>query len=325
MKKTVLGILVLIVTLASLWVVSRRSSLPDRGNAPPPPENRTPVQAMPATDSNQPTAPETPEASPPPLAPPPTAATVEAPPAEASDDRPASPDIAIPENPEQGQASEPIIPPASADDQPEPPGMGLLTDTGETAENRLDNPQAAMVKVSTNPKGKRQTTTPAPLRQEGTKDSSGDLPYSVLLETFDNPDNAQKAVALYAGKGISAYAVKVDLGSAGIKYRLFSGSFASEGAARGFINARSLRGKLIKHTPFTAVVGVFNDRQELNQSMEKTKAAGAFPYVFGPANGPFQLVVGAFYTRDGADNQCRELVSSGLSCSVERRSAWRNH
>ena len=197
--------------------------------------------------------------------------------------------------------------------------MGLLTDTGETEANRLDNPRAAMVKVSAIPKGRRQTAMPAPSRQEGATGSSGDLPYSVLLETFDNPDNAQKGMALYAKKGISAYAVKVDLGTAGIKYRLFCGSFASEGAARGFVEARSLRGKLVKHTPFTAIVGVFNDPQGLSGAMEKVKAAGASPYVLGSADGPLQLAVGAFYTRDGADNQCRELASSGVSCVVERR------
>jgi len=320
MKKTVLGILVLIVTVFSLWLVSRRSSLPDRDPVPPPPQDRPQEQAIPATSTNETPAPGTPEASRPPLAEPAKTETTELTPAETNNTRPATPDTDIQEDHNKGQAPQTTTPSASAEDQAESPGMGLLSDTGETTENRLDDPQEAMVKASNVPKGKRQTSAPAPPQHEGAKGSSGDLPYSVLLETFDNLDNAKKGIALYAGKGISAYVVKVDLGTAGIKYRLFCGSFATEGAARGFIGARSLRGKLIKHTPFTAVVGKFNDHQGLSEAMEKAKATGAFPYVLGPATGTFHLAVGAFYTREGADNQCRELASSGLSCSVERRS-----
>lgn len=211
------------------------------------------------------------------------------------------------------------------DSAPDLPGMGLLTDTGETEENRVDNPQAAMVKAVSRPTRvaptakKRRVLAPALPGEEGGY-ASGDLPFSILLETFDNPENAKKGVALYAARGIEAHAVKVDLDPAGIKYRLFCGTFASDQTAKAFIAAHSLSGKLVKHTPFTAVLGSFADQTVLREVIDKATAIGTFPYVLGAEAGAGPVVVGAFYTRDGAERQCRELTAAGLPCVVARRS-----
>lgn len=207
-------------------------------------------------------------------------------------------------------------------------GLGLLTDTGETDENMILDPQSTQVQPTTYRKTTKKWQEP---RLEQTMESEGDLeitilpedayPFSILLETFDQKSNAQQAITGYRQqRGIAAFWVKVDLGVAGVKHRLFSGTFPSEAAARSFLARHHLSGKIIKRTPYASEVGVFHDKKELAAVFAKTKEAGTFPYILGTASGQFHLFVGAFYTADGAENQCRALLAKGLPCKATRRS-----
>jgi hypothetical protein len=148
----------------------------------------------------------------------------------------------------------------------------------------------------------------------------GTYPFSILLETLDEPATAQQAIALYRKQGIASFWVKVDLGKAGLKYRLFSGMFPTEAAAQTFLDQHHLTGKFVKNASYTAKIGFFHDQKDLALMFIKTAEAGVFPYVMGMEKGPFHLYVGAFYTADGADNQCRELIGKGLPCKAVTRS-----
>jgi hypothetical protein len=327
MKNIVAGILVFCVVLATLWAISqyRRGANQDQF---PPPANRLEQPELQRAESAQPTA-AIPPANEDRVALSPESTDAASASASETDSEPPAPPLAPPPIGEHNDQREGDGPASPNDHNTRPSaGWGLLTDTDETEENRLDDPNAAMVRASTNPKKYRPVPPKIPTqpvakvnhRETGSIIPAGDLPFSILLETYDNPENARKGVALYEQKGIAAYVVKVDLGSAGIKYRLFGGTFATEKAAQDSINTRSLRGKPIKHTPYTAIIGVFDNRQELAAAINTISTTAAFPYVLGPPTGPFHLVVGAFYTQDGAEAQCRELIASQLNCTVARRS-----
>jgi cell division septation protein DedD len=204
---------------------------------------------------------------------------------------------------------------------------GLLTDTTETKENQIIEPLATQV-TATLPK---PVEKPAPgstavrspkeaINLEIAVASEGNYPFSILLETLDELTTAQQAIALYRKQGLASFWVKVNLGNTGIKYRLFTGMFATEAAAQTFITQHRLTGKLAKSTSYAARIGVFRDKKELAVAFVKTSEAGTFPYILGTENGPFFLYVGAFYTLDGAESQCRELTAKGLPCKAVPRS-----
>lgn len=200
------------------------------------------------------------------------------------------------------------------------PGMGLLTDTGETEANRVLDPNSAMVRPTA--RAKKTASPPVsrePRRPEKVK--AGALPYSILLETYDNAENARKGLAFYQGKGLQAFTVRVDLGGDGIKHRLFAGSFATAEEARAMIASHRLSGKMVKRTPFTALVGVFDQAAAMDEAKRKAAAAGLAAYSVGAAGGPAHLFVGAFYTQEGAERQCRDLQAAGLPCTVTLRAA----
>lgn len=210
--------------------------------------------------------------------------------------------------------------PVAALSAPEP--SGLLTDTTETSENSILHPNAAQVNA-TSPKTPEKPSTVSqkkvPISLEIAAIANGSHPYSILLDTLDESSSAQQAVALYRNKGIAAYWVKVDLGKTGLKYRLFTGMFDNEGSAGSFIAQQKLSGKLIKNTPYAAHIGTFHDKKELAKAYIKSAEAGTCPYILGKENGPFVLFVGAFYTLEGAENQCRELLTKNVPCKARQR------
>jgi hypothetical protein len=323
MKNFVAGIFVFCGVLVTLWAVSHFRMVANQ-KQPPPPANNFEQSESPTAESTKPTA-ATPPASDAAVSQESTGtASIPVAP-EIDGEQPAPPLEPLPAPAHNDQASGNIPASPSIDHTSPSRGWGLLSDTGETEENRLDDPNATMVRATVISKQAKPVAPKIPTQavtnhRETPSFTSGDLPFSLLLETYDNPENAIKGVTLYERKGLAAYVVKVDLGSAGMKYRLFGGTFATEKAAQEAIRSRSLRGKPVKYTPYTAFIGVFNNRQDLAATVDTISRSGAFPYFLGPPTGPFHLVVGAFYTQDGAEAQCRELLAAQLNCTVIKRS-----
>lgn len=150
--------------------------------------------------------------------------------------------------------------------------------------------------------------------------SAGNHPFSILLETLSKHSNAQQAISFYKKKGLTCYWVKVSLDDEGDKYRLFTGAFATEAEAKSALVKHHLTGKSVKKTPYAARIGIFSNKEELAATYKKTAATGVVPYVLGTVEESFFLYVGAFYTAEGANSQCRELVDQGLPCQAVSRS-----
>jgi SPOR domain len=327
MKNFVAGVFVFCGVLVTLWAVSHYLMVGNQ-EQPQPPSGKLEQSEPPTAELVQPTAATPPASDDLSALSQESTVTATAPVApEIDSEQPAIPPEPLPTPAHTDQTSDDIPASPSIDNTPPPRGWGLLTDTGETEENRLDNPNATMVRATVISKKTKPVMPKIPTQavttvtpRETPRFATGDLPFSLLLETYDNPENARKGVALYEQKGIAAYVAKVDLGSVGMKYRLFGGTFATEKAAQDAIKSKSLRGKPVKHTPYTALIGVFNNHQELAGTVDTISRSGAFPYVLGPPAGPFHLVVGAFYTPGGAEAQCRELIVAKLNCTVIKRS-----
>ncbi len=199
--------------------------------------------------------------------------------------------------------------------------FGLLTDTGETEENQIIDPQAAQTAmVAPGQKAPRVKIPAARQRVKGVAEHhitvvpEGAYPFAVLLETFDKQASAERAVVLHRRHNLACYWVKVDLGGPGVKYRLFTGSFPSRAAAQAAIARHRLTGKPVKRTMYAARIGIYRDNQALAAAFARTAAAGVSPYILGTAKGHYFLYVGAFYSAGGAENQCRDLTALGLPC-----------
>ena len=148
----------------------------------------------------------------------------------------------------------------------------------------------------------------------------GEYPFSILIDTFLEQERAQQAIDFYQDRDISTHWVKVDLGEKGIRYRLFTGIFATVPEAQQYLDQNQLFDKLIKPTYYSARVGVYQDKVQLASAFIKAQDTGFIPYILGTQKGVYHLYVGAFYTYIGASSQCQDLAKAGLNCEPVRRS-----
>ncbi len=224
--------------------------------------------------------------------------------------------------PEQVQAvTEPVEPEAaelSADDEPV-----VIADQIDTVQPQTDG-QPAVEEELVSAAAEQPREIPSSLIElEVTVLPVAEYPFSILLETFAEQATAELAIPYYRQRGITSHWVKVDLGSDGIRYRLFTGEFATVSEAQAYLDQKKLVDKPIKATYFSARVGIYEDKAQLAEAFVKTRDTGVVPYILGTKEGDYFLYVGAFYTFIGATAQCRNLVESGLSCKPVKRSTIR--
>jgi cell division septation protein DedD len=143
-------------------------------------------------------------------------------------------------------------------------------------------------------------------------------PYSLLMYHFRNLERAKEAVSLYTKKGFTAYWVKVEL-SNGLWYRVFVGYFEEREQAEEFRKDHGLREAIVKRTAYATLVNTYKSRDELGVRIKSLKDLGYSPYVIEDNAGVFQLYVGTFITKEGAEKQQQDLKSKGVQSQVTER------
>jgi len=123
----------------------------------------------------------------------------------------------------------------------------------------------------------------------------------------------------YAGKSENAYFVKVDLGDEGIWWRGFIGLYKNEKEAQNKKDALQITNARVVKTPFVNIIGVFKENKILLEQVNKLQSLGYCPYQIKDDSGRSILVTGAFYTREGAEQQYLELKNAGIDNSVAER------
>ena len=76
---------------------------------------------------------------------------------------------------------------------------------------------------------------------------------------------------------------------------------------------------IVKKTPYANLVGSFSTEDEVKDSVKRLKDSGYSPYVIKRAENKFQVLVGAFITREGAEKQKQELQSKGIPNEIIER------
>ena len=156
-------------------------------------------------------------------------------------------------------------------------------------------------------------TTPAVLEKKSSQ------PYSILLASCRLPQSARKVISDYQKAGFDPYVTKVKFKNGEVWLRVFTGQYPTRKEALKVKNAHQLSGAIIKKTPYANLIDTFASQDAMQDSLERLEELGYDPYVLkGPAN-KFQLVVGAFITREGAEKQMSELQSRGISNKIIKR------
>lgn len=140
-------------------------------------------------------------------------------------------------------------------------------------------------------------------------------PYSALLITCRTLVYAEKKIEFYKKNGISSSLTRVDLGKDGIFFRVFSGYFENKEQAGKFIEDNKLKKGKIKRTKYSTLIKTFSSEGEISFTDLKEYS----PYILKRNDRRYELLLGAFYTKIGAENLCAELKLKGIPCEVIER------
>jgi len=144
-------------------------------------------------------------------------------------------------------------------------------------------------------------------------------PYSILLASCRLPQSARKVISDYQKAGFSPYVAKVEFKDGEVWLRVFTGHYQTRTQALKVKNEHHLSGAIIKKTPYANLIDTFSSQDAMQNSLKRLKDLGYSPYVLkNPAN-KFQLMVGAFITREGAEKQKSELQSKGILNEIIKR------
>ena len=156
-------------------------------------------------------------------------------------------------------------------------------------------------------------TKAVPLKQKSNQ------PYSILLSSCRLPQSARKIVRDYKKVGLAPYVAKVEFKNGDVWLRVFTGQYQTRKEALTVKQKHHLSEALVKKTPYTNLIDTFSSEDEMKDTLGRLKGLGYSPYVLKRAENRFQLVVGAFITREGAEKQKSELQSKGISNEIVQR------
>ena len=220
----------------------------------------------------------------------------------------------------------PELPPSAAP-APEPPQAAEAPPPAQEEKPAATAPAAAAVSLPPPPADPpaAPAVPPPPAKPEPAKppERAGTerfaAPFSILLSSCRDRENALAGLPFYRQAGLRPYVVQTDLGNKGIWWRTLTGSFKSLDEASRAKKAFKLADAVVVKTPFANLVGAYPSEADAAEMAARLGKLGHFPYaVPGPKNS-VQLVVGAFLAKPAAEKLQRELAAQGIASQVVQR------
>lgn len=144
-------------------------------------------------------------------------------------------------------------------------------------------------------------------------------PFSLLIESLRERENALAAQRSWRKRGLSPYLVRAELGEKGTWWRLLLGAYRNLPEALAARRELGIDAAVPVKTPFGNLVGEFSDRQEAAVLRERLAARGWDPYLLEESGRPLRLFVGAFADAASAEKQRRELAAQGIEARTVPR------
>jgi hypothetical protein len=165
-----------------------------------------------------------------------------------------------------------------------------------------------------------QASQPLPVEKKaGSVKPESYHPYSIMLSSCRLPQSAHKVVSDYQKAGLAPYVVKVKFDNGDEWLRVLTGHYRTRREALKVKKERQLSRAIVKKTPYTNLIGTFAAEEAMQEDLDRLRKLGYSPYFLKTHNGRYKLVVGAFVTKAGAQNQGKELQAKGIQNQVIKR------
>jgi cell division septation protein DedD len=154
-----------------------------------------------------------------------------------------------------------------------------------------------------------------PLARKTTAEHAS-TPYSILLASHRQKENALEELPRYRQSGLTPYLVLTEVGSKGVWWRTLCGQYKSLAEALQAQKTLKLSDAVVVHTPYANLVGEYADGKDAAQMSVRLSQMGLFPYTIkGPGN-MVMLLVGAYSTRQAAEQNRGELQGKGINAQT---------
>jgi hypothetical protein len=144
-------------------------------------------------------------------------------------------------------------------------------------------------------------------------------PFSILLSSCKEKENALAALSRYRQTGMTPYIVRTDLGGKGIWWRTLTGHYRTLAEAAQAKSALKLSDAVVVKTPYANLIGQYGSETEAAEAAHRVTQKEVFPYVVKGPGPSFQLMAGAFPSQQAAEIHRRELDARGVSTRTVQR------
>jgi len=151
------------------------------------------------------------------------------------------------------------------------------------------------------------------------KHESQSTPYTVLLSSFRNKGDVNRALRHYKQMGLSPFWTRVVLGKKGVWYGVFTGHYESAEQADDEIHKFRLMDAVVKKAEYTVLIGEYESETEAGIQMISLNRKGFSSYFIQQSDGKVNLYSGVFYTEEAAEDHSLELTAIGPISTVVKR------
>lgn len=142
------------------------------------------------------------------------------------------------------------------------------------------------------------------------------MPYSILLASHRQKENALEELPRYRQSGLTPHVVLTEVGSKGAWWRTLCGQYKSLAEALQAQKTLKLSDAVVVRTPYANLVGEYADGKDAAQMSVRLSQMGLFPYTIkGPGN-MVMLLVGAYSTQQAAEQNRGELQGKGITAQT---------
>ncbi len=141
-------------------------------------------------------------------------------------------------------------------------------------------------------------------------------PYSIVTGSYRDLKGVNKEISSLKGKGFVPYWTHVDLGGKGKWYGVGVGHFETLEEAEKFKQDVNIPGSRVLKTAYTDEIGCYGSEDEMKEKAISLKKAGYSPYSIKDPQKGYRLLIGAYRTKEGADEMARLLKEAGIESRV---------
>jgi cell division septation protein DedD len=151
-------------------------------------------------------------------------------------------------------------------------------------------------------------------------------PYTIHLSSFETPQEAIRQVQRLKDKLDMVFVTKIDLGEAGIWYRMDYGAFPT--IKEAVLKLQELKAKGIvvdKGTfvggsvPYAIEIGMYQNMKDARSKAQKLTSKGVIPYVIKEREDIYRLLAGAYPNEKSAAPAMDDLMAMNLLPTLKKR------